>query len=152
VAVAHAYTPSYSGGRDQEDRGLKPGQANCSRDPILKSPVTKNWAGGVAQDEGSEFKPQYWKKNKSSWEREIIMDYTSWTHIIIRVLIPIQEDKFERCDNGDERCYLCCWLWRWRKKGPWVEKCRWPLETRRGKKKKRKEKKKRFSPNASTLI
>jgi hypothetical protein len=26
--VAHAYNPSYSGGRDQEDRGSKPAQAN----------------------------------------------------------------------------------------------------------------------------
>jgi hypothetical protein len=31
-----AYSPSYSGRDDQEDRGLKPAQANSSRDPILK--------------------------------------------------------------------------------------------------------------------
>jgi hypothetical protein len=29
------------GGRDQEDRGLKPAQANSSQDPILKIPNTK---------------------------------------------------------------------------------------------------------------
>jgi hypothetical protein len=29
--VAHACNPSYSGGRDQEDRGSKPAWANCSR-------------------------------------------------------------------------------------------------------------------------
>jgi hypothetical protein len=34
--VAHAYNPSYSGGRDQEDHGLKPAWANSSQDPILK--------------------------------------------------------------------------------------------------------------------
>jgi hypothetical protein len=28
--VAHACNPSYSGGRDQEDRGWKPAQANSS--------------------------------------------------------------------------------------------------------------------------
>jgi hypothetical protein len=28
--VAHAYNPSYSGGRDPEDHGLKPAQANSS--------------------------------------------------------------------------------------------------------------------------
>jgi hypothetical protein len=28
VLVAHAYNPSYSGGRDQEDHGLKPAQVN----------------------------------------------------------------------------------------------------------------------------
>jgi hypothetical protein len=27
VLVAHTYNPSYSGGRDQEDNGLKPAQA-----------------------------------------------------------------------------------------------------------------------------
>jgi hypothetical protein len=30
--VAHACNPSYSGGSDQEDHGLKPAQANSSRD------------------------------------------------------------------------------------------------------------------------
>jgi hypothetical protein len=29
------------GGRDQEDRGLKPAQANSSQDPISKKPTTK---------------------------------------------------------------------------------------------------------------
>jgi hypothetical protein len=35
VLVAHACNPSYSGSRHQ-DWGLKPAQANCLRDPILK--------------------------------------------------------------------------------------------------------------------
>jgi hypothetical protein len=34
--VAHACNPSYSGGRDQEDCGLKPPGANSLRDPISK--------------------------------------------------------------------------------------------------------------------
>jgi hypothetical protein len=34
--VAHTCTLSYSGGRDQEDGGLKPARANCSQDSILK--------------------------------------------------------------------------------------------------------------------
>jgi hypothetical protein len=34
--VANTCNPSYSGGKDQEDLGSKPGQANSSRDPILK--------------------------------------------------------------------------------------------------------------------
>jgi hypothetical protein len=55
--VAHTCNPSYSGVRDEENEGSKPAQANSSRDPILKNPVTKNWAGGVAQSEGPEFKP-----------------------------------------------------------------------------------------------
>jgi hypothetical protein len=44
--VAHTCNPSYSRGRDQEDRGSKPAQANSSCDPISKIPNTK-MAGGV---------------------------------------------------------------------------------------------------------
>jgi hypothetical protein len=33
---AHAYNPSYSGGRDQEDHSLRSAQANSFRDPISK--------------------------------------------------------------------------------------------------------------------
>jgi hypothetical protein len=55
--MALTYNPSYSGGKDQEDRGSKPAWANSSRDPILKKPFTKKRAGGVTQGEGPEFKP-----------------------------------------------------------------------------------------------
>jgi hypothetical protein len=48
--------PSYSGGRDQEDHGLKPAWANSSRDPVSKK--YKKRAGGVAQGIIPEFKPQ----------------------------------------------------------------------------------------------
>jgi hypothetical protein len=44
--VAHTYNPIYSGGRDQEDHGLRPAQANGLRDPISKQPKR---AEGVAQ-------------------------------------------------------------------------------------------------------
>jgi hypothetical protein len=37
----HACNPSYSGGRDQEDCGLRPAQPNSSWEPILKTPITK---------------------------------------------------------------------------------------------------------------
>jgi hypothetical protein len=40
--VTHTCNPSYSGGRDQEDRGSKPSQANSSRGP------SQNRAGRVA--------------------------------------------------------------------------------------------------------
>jgi hypothetical protein len=36
VLVADACNPSYSEGRDQEDRGLKPSPENSSREPISK--------------------------------------------------------------------------------------------------------------------
>jgi hypothetical protein len=39
--VAHACNPCYSGGRDQEDHGLKPVWANSSTKPYLKKPFTK---------------------------------------------------------------------------------------------------------------
>jgi hypothetical protein len=45
-----------------QDHSLKPAQANSSPDPISKNPITKNWASGVTQGEGPEFKPQYHKK------------------------------------------------------------------------------------------
>jgi hypothetical protein len=35
--VADSRNPSYSGGRDQEDRGSKPARANSSQDPISKN-------------------------------------------------------------------------------------------------------------------
>jgi hypothetical protein len=60
-AVPHTCNPSYSGGRDQEDQGLKPAWASTLQDLILKNPSPKR-AGGVAQ--GPEFKPQYCKKIK----------------------------------------------------------------------------------------
>jgi hypothetical protein len=61
VLVAHASNPSYSGGRDQEDCGSKPAWGNSSQEPISKIPITKR-AARVAQDEGPEIKPQYYKK------------------------------------------------------------------------------------------
>jgi hypothetical protein len=40
VLVVHTCNHSYSGGRDQEDRGSKPTQANSS-DPISKKLIAK---------------------------------------------------------------------------------------------------------------
>jgi hypothetical protein len=38
VLVAHICNPSYSGGRDQDNHGSRPGWTNSLRDPISKSP------------------------------------------------------------------------------------------------------------------
>jgi hypothetical protein len=57
--VAHAYNPSYSEGRDQEDHVSKPVQLR----PCLER-VAQKRAGGVAQGVSPEFKPQYHKTNK----------------------------------------------------------------------------------------
>jgi hypothetical protein len=44
ACVAHTWNPNYSGGRDQEDHGLKSAQPNRLQDPILKKPITiKDW-------------------------------------------------------------------------------------------------------------
>jgi hypothetical protein len=56
--TTHACNPSYSEGRDQEDRGSRPAQENSLRDPISKNPLQIR-AGAVAQGVGPEFKPQY---------------------------------------------------------------------------------------------
>jgi hypothetical protein len=61
--VAHACNLSYSVGRDQEDHGSKPAQANSSRDPISKKPFTKT-AGAVAQGVGLSSNPSTAKKKK----------------------------------------------------------------------------------------
>jgi hypothetical protein len=70
VPVAHICNPSWRiRGRDQEDHGLKLTWATSSRDPVWKIPITKK-AGGVAQGEGPEFKPQYRKQtNKQTKNR-----------------------------------------------------------------------------------
>jgi hypothetical protein len=54
----HACNPRCSGGRAQEDHGWKPGQ-EIVREALSRKTHYKNRAGGVAQDVGPEFKPQY---------------------------------------------------------------------------------------------
>jgi hypothetical protein len=46
--VAHACNPSYSGGRDQEDLGLKPAQGKKLPENLSRKTIFKNRAGGVA--------------------------------------------------------------------------------------------------------
>jgi hypothetical protein len=41
VLVVYACNPSYSGGRDEKDRGSKPAWENSSTRPYLKKPFTK---------------------------------------------------------------------------------------------------------------
>jgi hypothetical protein len=77
--VAHAYNPSYSGGRDKEDCSLKPVQASSSRDPISKILNTKR-AGGVAQGVGPEFKPQHHNKIKTAMEYRLVLNLQHSPH------------------------------------------------------------------------
>jgi hypothetical protein len=62
--VAHTCNSSYSGGKDQEDRGLKPARQIVLKTLSQKYPTQKG-AGRVAQGVGPEFKPQYQQKKKS---------------------------------------------------------------------------------------
>jgi hypothetical protein len=58
VPVAHAYIPSYSGGRDQEDCSAKPARSYLRKKKKIRI------KGGVARGVGPEFKPHYCKKKK----------------------------------------------------------------------------------------
>jgi hypothetical protein len=90
--VAHACNPSYSGGRDQEDRGSKPAQANSSRDPILKNPSQKR-IGGVTQGVGPEFKPQYHPKKK----KKVIVEISKQFKEGFLLFSPQRSNKFLKC-------------------------------------------------------
>jgi hypothetical protein len=45
--------PSYLGGSDQEDRGLRPAQGNSSGNPVSKMPKAK-WTGGCGGQGGRD--------------------------------------------------------------------------------------------------
>jgi hypothetical protein len=55
--------PSYSGGKDQEDHGLKHPSQIVHKTLSPKNPSQKG-VGGVAQGVGPEFKPYYCTKKK----------------------------------------------------------------------------------------
>jgi hypothetical protein len=58
--VSHTCNPSYLGGRDQKDHGLKPGQANSLQDPISKKPITKKgWWSSSSSTEKKKRPCQY---------------------------------------------------------------------------------------------
>jgi hypothetical protein len=61
--MAQTCNCSYSGGRDQEDCGLKPAPANSCETLFRKNPSQKR-AGGLAQGVGPEFKPHYCKRKE----------------------------------------------------------------------------------------
>jgi hypothetical protein len=70
--VAHAYNPSYSGRRDQEDSNLKPPQANSSQDSIFKKKIHhKKATGRVAQEIDLDFKTQNCKKQINKQENKM---------------------------------------------------------------------------------
>jgi hypothetical protein len=75
--MAHAYNPSYSGVRDQEDHRAKPAQANSSWDPTWKMHNTKQgwWSDSsgrmlacLAKYETLSSNPSTLKKKKGTKE------------------------------------------------------------------------------------
>jgi hypothetical protein len=78
VSVVHACNPSYSGGRDQEDRDLKPAQANSSWDPIKKKKSQKR-AGSWLMPCLARVKPwvqmqSHQKKKSAAWMIPVMID------------------------------------------------------------------------------
>jgi hypothetical protein len=66
ASVAHAYNPSYSGGSDQEDHGLRPalGNESLSQKYLMQKGCGRVALSGKAQAwpaNGPKFKPQYRK-------------------------------------------------------------------------------------------
>jgi hypothetical protein len=95
--VAHAYNPSYSGGRDQEDRGLKPAGANSSRDLISGKKKKKCFTKKVWWSVSNcrpELKPQHQEK-KSCFKM----------FRIVYILYEYQEEeKYTKCIQ-DYKCF-----------------------------------------------
>jgi hypothetical protein len=56
--MAHIFNPSYLGGRDREDGGLKPDR-QIVLETLSGKKTSQKRAGGVAEGVGHEFKPQY---------------------------------------------------------------------------------------------
>jgi hypothetical protein len=75
VLVAHAYNLSYSGGRVQEDRGLRSQPGQIVLKTLSQKTLHKNRTGGMAQSEDPEFKPQYCKK-KERKKQQKNMDFS----------------------------------------------------------------------------
>jgi ribosomal protein L44E len=84
--VAHACDPSYSGDRDQEDRGSKPARAHSCETLSQNNPSQKR-AGRVAQGVGLEFKPQYHKKQKQKQKNQLVAG-CQW---LMTVILATQE-------------------------------------------------------------
>jgi hypothetical protein len=75
MPVAHACNPSYSGGRNQEDRGSKPSWANSLQDCILKiekkGKKKKDWWSG-SRCRALSSNPSTGKKKKKKKERNTV--------------------------------------------------------------------------------
>jgi hypothetical protein len=60
--VAHAYNPSYSGGRGQEDHGSKPASGEIICEILFQKNPSQIRVSGVAQGVAPKLKSQHCKK------------------------------------------------------------------------------------------
>jgi hypothetical protein len=96
VPVPHSCNHSSSGGRDQEDHSLKPSEANRSQDPIRKK-LSQKRAGGVAQGEGPEFKPQYCNNNNNNNKEKKAYSVCSSNLFLHSAVLFLQTLSFVPC-------------------------------------------------------
>jgi hypothetical protein len=113
VLVARTYNHSYSGGSDQEDRGSKPAQANCSRDPTSKNPIQtglvewlKWYSTCLASLASSEFKTQYWPEKDLLFFRpfiEVIYQQQPAVYLkLAKMFIPGPKGTHDACFVWDK--------------------------------------------------
>jgi hypothetical protein len=69
--VVHTCNPTYLGGRDQENQGSRPEEANSSQDPHLQNNQSKmnrrcgsSGKAPALQVQNPKFKPQYTKQTR----------------------------------------------------------------------------------------
>jgi hypothetical protein len=87
---------SYSGGRDQEEHGLKPAKANSSRNLLLKIRITKKKkkkAGKVIQGEG----PEKIKQNKQKYLTTFDSSTFIPSLILCLIIVAKSVDSIPRC-------------------------------------------------------
>jgi hypothetical protein len=94
VPVAHACNPSYSGGRDQEDRSSKPAWVNSYMRPYLENTQHKKGLGGVAMSSslhtGKKKRPQNEDQEESATASQACVSPPHEACLIILAM---------RCDN-----------------------------------------------------
>jgi hypothetical protein len=88
MQVAQACNLSYSGGRNREDRGLKPVWANSLRDPNSREPITKKgwWSGSRYRSRVQAPVPQT-NKQKEAIQTNTISTESKWNRVSI-LLFP----------------------------------------------------------------
>jgi hypothetical protein len=80
--VAHTCNPSYSEGRDQEDRGSKPALANSLQDPISKKKKKKKTFTKKGRWSGSRYRP--WVQTPVLKKKKLVVNNFSSVKIFLK--------------------------------------------------------------------